>query len=91
MMGYGAFQILLEYESPKSFNQVVRYDLISDPTRTFLILLLLNLIKVTAIIAVVFMFLLEMNFLLLIRMLQIPLVLLIRTCSWISNGKQETQ
>jgi hypothetical protein len=34
MMGYGAFQILLDYESPKSFNQIIRYDLISDPTRT---------------------------------------------------------
>jgi len=34
MMGYGAFQIMLDYESPKSFNQVIRYDLISDPTRT---------------------------------------------------------
>jgi hypothetical protein len=34
MMGFGAFQILLDYESPKSFNQVIRYDLIPDPTRT---------------------------------------------------------
>jgi Phage P22-like portal protein len=34
MMGFGAFQIMLDYESPKSFNQVIRYDLISDPTRT---------------------------------------------------------
>lgn len=34
MMGYGAFQICLDYESPRSFNKVVRYDLISDPTRT---------------------------------------------------------
>ncbi|HLA59224.1 MAG TPA: portal protein [Puia sp.] len=34
MMGYGAFQIVLDYESPKSFNQVIRYELISDPTRT---------------------------------------------------------
>lgn len=34
MMGYGAFQVLLDYESPKSFNQIIRYDLISDPTRT---------------------------------------------------------
>src|SRR5258708_4238985 len=31
--GYGAFQISLEYESPKSFNQVIRYNLIQDPTR----------------------------------------------------------
>lgn len=34
MMGFGAFQILLDYESPKSFNQIIKYDLISDPTRT---------------------------------------------------------
>jgi hypothetical protein len=34
MMGFGAFQIVLDYESPKSFNQIIRYELISDPTRT---------------------------------------------------------
>ena len=34
MMGFGSFQICLDYESPKSFNKVIRYDLISDPTRT---------------------------------------------------------
>jgi len=34
MMGYGAFEICLEYESPKSFNQVVRYEIIPDVTRT---------------------------------------------------------
>ncbi len=34
MMGFGAFQIMLDYESPKSFNQIIRYDLIPDPTRT---------------------------------------------------------
>jgi hypothetical protein len=34
MMGFGAFQIVLDYESPKSFNQIIRYDLIPDPTRT---------------------------------------------------------
>lgn len=34
MMGYGAFEICLEYENPKSFNQVIRYDLIPDATRT---------------------------------------------------------
>jgi len=34
MMGWGAFQIVLDYESTKSFNQVIRYELISDPTRT---------------------------------------------------------
>lgn len=32
MMGFGAFQIKLDYESPMSFNQVIKYDLISDPT-----------------------------------------------------------
>jgi hypothetical protein len=34
MLGYGAFQICLDYESPRSFNQIVRYDLIPDATRT---------------------------------------------------------
>jgi hypothetical protein len=34
MMGFGAFQICLDYESPKSFNQIIRYEMISDPTRT---------------------------------------------------------
>lgn len=34
MMGFGAFQIMLDYESPRSFNQVIKYDLIPDPTRT---------------------------------------------------------
>lgn len=33
-MGYGAFEIMLEYESPRSFNQVVKFDLIPDATRT---------------------------------------------------------
>jgi hypothetical protein len=34
MMGFGAFQITLDYESPKSFNKVIRYEMIPDPTRT---------------------------------------------------------
>jgi hypothetical protein len=34
MMGHGAFEICLEYESPRSFNQVIRYELIPDVTRT---------------------------------------------------------
>lgn len=34
MMGHGAFEILLDYESPRSFNQVIRYDIIPDVTRT---------------------------------------------------------
>lgn len=34
MLGFGAFEIGLEYENPTSFNQVIRYDLIPDATRT---------------------------------------------------------
>jgi len=34
MMGYGAFEICLDYESPRSFNQIIRYELIPDVTRT---------------------------------------------------------
>jgi hypothetical protein len=34
MMGYGAFEICLDYESPRSFNQVIRFELIPDATRT---------------------------------------------------------
>jgi hypothetical protein len=34
MMGFGAFEICLDYESPTSFNQIIRYDLIPDATRT---------------------------------------------------------
>lgn len=34
MMGFGAFEINLEFESPFSFNQVIRYDIIPDVTRT---------------------------------------------------------
>jgi hypothetical protein len=33
-MGYGSFEIVLDYESPTSFNQVVRYEIIPDATRT---------------------------------------------------------
>lgn len=32
MMGFGAFQVCIDYESPRSFNQVIRYDIIPDPT-----------------------------------------------------------
>lgn len=35
LMGFGAFQICLDYESPKSFNRVIRYELIPDSTRCF--------------------------------------------------------
>ncbi len=34
LMGYGAFEISLEYENYKSFNQVIRYDLIPDVSKT---------------------------------------------------------
>ena len=34
MMGHGAFEICLDYESPTSFNQIVRYEIIPDSTRT---------------------------------------------------------
>ena len=34
MMGHGAFEIVLDYETPTSFNQVIRYELIPDVTRT---------------------------------------------------------
>ena len=34
MMGFGAFEICLDYESPKSFNQVIRFELIPDVSRT---------------------------------------------------------
>lgn len=34
MMGYGAFRLDIDYESPNSFNQIVKFHLIQDPTRT---------------------------------------------------------
>jgi hypothetical protein len=34
MMGHGAFEIVLDYETPTSFNQVIRYELVPDVTRT---------------------------------------------------------
>jgi hypothetical protein len=34
MMGYGAFEICLEYENAKSFNKIIKYELIPDVTRT---------------------------------------------------------
>jgi hypothetical protein len=33
-MGFGSFEIILDYESPTSFNQVIRYEIIPDATRT---------------------------------------------------------
>jgi hypothetical protein len=32
-MGFGAFEIVLDYESPLSFDQVIRYEIIPDATR----------------------------------------------------------
>lgn len=34
MMGYGAFEICLEYENPRSFKQIITYEMIPDVTRT---------------------------------------------------------
>lgn len=34
MMGYGAFQIDIDYESPMSFNKVIKYLVVPDATRT---------------------------------------------------------
>lgn len=34
MMGYGAFEIVLDYDNPHSFNQIPRYELIPDASRT---------------------------------------------------------
>ena len=34
MRGFGAFEISLDYESPKSFNQIIKYEIIPDVTRT---------------------------------------------------------
>ncbi len=34
MMGYGAFEICLEYENPRSFNQKITYEIIPDVSRT---------------------------------------------------------
>lgn len=32
MLGFGAFQICIDYESPRSFNKKIRYDIIPDAT-----------------------------------------------------------
>lgn len=32
LMGHGAFQVCLDYESPRSFNKVIKYDIIPDAT-----------------------------------------------------------
>lgn len=33
LMGFGAFQVCVDFESPRSFNKVIRYEMITDPTR----------------------------------------------------------
>ena len=33
LMGFGAFQICIDYESPRSFNKIIRYDTINDASR----------------------------------------------------------
>lgn len=33
MMGWGAFEVGIEYESPHSFNKVIRFRIVQDPTR----------------------------------------------------------
>jgi hypothetical protein len=32
LMGFGAFQVCIDYESPMSFNKIIRYDIIPDAT-----------------------------------------------------------
>lgn len=32
MMGFGAFQVVIDYESPRSFNKIIKYDIIPDVT-----------------------------------------------------------
>jgi len=32
MMGFGAFQVGVDYESPRSFNKTITFDIIPDPT-----------------------------------------------------------
>lgn len=34
MRGFGAFEIVLDYESPRSFNQVARFEIIPDASHT---------------------------------------------------------
>lgn len=34
MMGWGAFEVEVDYESPLSFNKIIRFSLIPDPTHT---------------------------------------------------------
>ncbi len=34
LTGYGAFEIEIDYESPRSFNKIIKYNLITDQTQT---------------------------------------------------------
>ena len=62
MLGFGSFQIMLDYESPRSFNKVIRYGLINDPTTcSWDPTALQNHIKAMVIIALDVLYLLEMN------------------------------
>lgn len=31
-MGFGAFQVMIDFESPRSFKKIIRYDVIHDPS-----------------------------------------------------------
>ena len=33
LMGFGAFQVSVDFESPRSFNKIIKYMVIPDPTR----------------------------------------------------------
>ncbi len=33
LMGYGTYQVILDYETPKSFNRAIRLEIIPDPIR----------------------------------------------------------
>ena len=34
-MGFGAFQVCIDYENPRSFNKIIKFDMITDAIRTF--------------------------------------------------------
>lgn len=33
LLGWGAFQVDVDYESPRSFNKIIKYKMITDPTK----------------------------------------------------------
>lgn len=33
LRGFGAFQLSIDYESPRSFNKIIKFDIINDPSR----------------------------------------------------------